>query len=98
MPSQAPGSVVLTVGRDPVGLPWGRIGSVGSSLLDSRAVLSLSIGCHAGEGWDWHYMGVMPAQNKKTEGFKAIVTVHDLLENKQNSPRHLAKITFNTGC
>lgn len=89
---------VLTVGGDPVGLPWGRIGSVGSSLLDSCAVLSLSIGCHAGEGRDCHYVGVMSVQNKKTEGFKAIVTVHDLLEHKQNSPRHLAKITFKTGC
>lgn len=43
-------------------------------------------------------MGVMSVQNKKTEGFKAIVTVRDLLEHKQNSLRHLAKITFNTGC
>lgn len=43
-------------------------------------------------------MGIMSIQNKKTEGFKAIATAHDLLEHKQNSSRHLAKTTFNTGC
>lgn len=98
MPSEAPGLWVLTVGGDSVGLPWRGIGSVGSSLLDSRAVLSLAIGCHRGEGRDCHYVGIMPIQNKKTEGFKAIITAHGLLEHKQNSSTHLANITFNTGC
>ena len=61
---------VLTVGGYAIGLPRRRIGSVCSSLLDSRAVLSLSIRCHCWERWDCHYMGIMSIQNKKTEGLR----------------------------
>lgn len=73
----------LTVGGDSVGLPWGRIGSVGSSLLDARAVLSLPVRCHGGEGWHRHDVGIMSAHNDKTEGFKASITVQDLLEQSR---------------
>lgn len=75
---------VLTVGRDAVGLPWRRVGSVRSSLLDPCAVLSLSICCHCWEGWDCHYVGIMPVQKGKRWS-KAAVTAQDLLEHSWNT-------------